>query len=150
MGIFVSKQEIDLDKNVKYDLVFELTCPYQKKNKCNQKDKQTIKKYLETKLYKDINDICKGEIISTYCGLQKLKKKDITVSNKYIVSINTKLLSINPKLRRKTSQLYLEDFQSEMLEVLQHNVSSGGFPLNQKIEKYFLFPQSIENLVNES
>ena len=42
MGLSISKQEIDLDKNLKFDLILEISCSENKNKKCNTVDNKLI------------------------------------------------------------------------------------------------------------
>jgi hypothetical protein len=158
MGIFLSKEKINFTKNIKYDLILEVTTyskntKFQEKTNTTSKDKHFLKNYLHNKLYRELNSIIfsDGKFFTNnkpnYRNLQKLNKNDIRKikyeNDTYIISISTKLNKINNEI-----DFYINDFIKEILEVLQHDVSSGGLPLYQKKEKYFLFPQKIENVTN--
>jgi len=158
MVFFLSKEKINFTKKIKYDLILEVTTyskntKFQEKTNTTSKDKNFLKNYLHNKLYKELNSIIfsDGKFFTNnktnYLNLQKLKKTDIKKikyeNDIYIISISTKLNKTNNEI-----DFYINDFIKEILEVLQHDVGSGGLPLYQKKEKYFLFPRKIENVTN--
>ena len=145
MGLSVSKQEIDLDKNLKFDLILEISCPENKNSKCNTKDNKLIKKYLENRFWNYLNSIGETEYESLYFRDDTFSKKE---TKKVKIIKNQFIVSFDIFLGYKTSPLYIEDFQTDMLTILKKRLSQLNISYYKKIKNYKVNVKSIENLVN--
>ena len=145
MGLSISKQEIDLDKNLKFDLILEISCSENKNKKCNTVDNKLIKKYLKNNFWQYLNSIGEKEYDSLYFTGETFAKKE---TKKVKLSKNLFVVSFDIFLGYKTSPLYIEDFQKEMLTILKKRLKILKIPFYKKIKSYEVNVKSIENLVN--